>query len=514
MAMMRRAVGPISALIQGSDEARALAKALAQWLLTQASLPSSAPPAPPPAPPSSPVSLPVFALMSMAESRPAARPANSIVETKQQPSNASRATHASQPPLRLIAKRCRLKAEACELHVRIRREPNSGRFGLGPTLKPAFDSLIANAKELPQCYLWVFSKAERQPPDDRLQVIADAYRALADAADLVQSLEVAARPKCPYMPDAINALAEAQSAVRVALLETWLTKADDDQHDAFEWLRDKALSQQWYIPRFMRLDDLADPLLAKDLQARVGAIGAADRADTQRRKTERLLLERIRYHRSKIDKSAGTEGEHDFSVIASAVAELIAAGWPPSDRRIRDALGATVVRAFPVELEVAATVRRALSYAAEAMNANTNASAAQAERDEVAPAPGGAAEWSPAVLRVRELLQGRTIVVVGGDKRNDAVGRFEDAFGATVEWVEIREHASPLPARAVIQRPGIALVLVLVRLAGHQHVSSTKGYATEARVPFVHLPRGYNPEQVAAAIIGQVGDRMGLEPRA
>jgi hypothetical protein len=51
-------------------------------------------------------------------------------------------------------------------------------------------------------------------------------------------------------------------------------------------------------------------------------------------------------------------------------------------------------------------------------------------------------------------------------------------------------------------------VLVLIKLTGHLHADEAQRYARAAGKPCVYLPAGYNPEQVAEALVQQAGERL------
>jgi hypothetical protein len=117
--------------------------------------------------------------------------------------------------------------------------------------------------------------------------------------------------------------------------------------------------------------------------------------------------------------------------------------------------------------------------------------------------------WSDDVLRVRALLDGGQIVVVGGEPRRDAIERMVDAFALDgVVWPELTEHGTAEPMRAPIANPRTRLVVVLIKLTGHEHAERARDFARQASVPFVHMPAGYNPEQIAAEVLRQASAQL------
>ena len=63
---------------------------------------------------------------------------------------------------------------------------------------------------------------------------------------------------------------------------------------------------------------------------------------------------------------------------------------------------------------------------------------------------------------------------------------------------------------APIQRPNTAVVLLLIKLTGHQHADEARDYARRAGVPCISMKSGYNPEQVADAVLEQAAEQLGL----
>lgn len=52
------------------------------------------------------------------------------------------------------------------------------------------------------------------------------------------------------------------------------------------------------------------------------------------------------------------------------------------------------------------------------------------------------------------------------------------------------------------------MVVVIIKLTGHLHAEEAREYAEAAGKPCVLLSGGYNPEQVAMAILAQVSERL------
>ncbi|MCH7603778.1 MAG: hypothetical protein IIB54_13525 [Planctomycetes bacterium] len=117
--------------------------------------------------------------------------------------------------------------------------------------------------------------------------------------------------------------------------------------------------------------------------------------------------------------------------------------------------------------------------------------------------------WSDRVARVRKMRWGRQGVIIGGEARIEASERIKEAFGlSNVVWVRLTEHGSGQSMRAPIERPETALVLVLIKLVGHHHAEEACAYAHASEKPFVYVPAGYHPEQIARAVMDQASGQL------
>jgi hypothetical protein len=394
--------------------------------------------------------------------------------------------------LALIEQRCLLKADSCRLFIErraARGDPERERGLVG-----RMNEMIDRAKAAPNCFLWVFWRERTQPDDGALRTIAGCYEALGRAAELMRTFDEQGEAVSPeHAQRAFELLAEADSAMRVALEDTWLTSPDVDQDEAHLWLRHETSVRRVFVSRHMRIDDPADPARHAELMERITLLRTEAADAVGRAKETAEAIKRIRYHARQIPEK--NEPAHDWGKIASALGRLEELGVPPTDRRIAEALDPVATGPPPPRADL--LLSRALQAAASSVRMD----------DRAAPKP--VKDWSNRVMQVRELLRDRRLVVIGGERRPDAIERFEVAFGLReCEWVELSEHGSSESMAAPIRRPDTALVLVLVKFSGHLHVDEAKQYARDAGKPVVLLKAGYNPEQVAEAVLDQVGDRL------
>src|SRR5262249_33295846 len=133
---------------------------------------------------------------------------------------------------------------------------------------------------------------------------------------------------------AMRLAAEAQSALRVTL-DTLNGPLDPEQGRVFFWLRSTTQARRVYVPRFLRLDDLADPGAVRDLQRRFDALrtSAHERRDRERRQSKRLDCFR---HHVRAIRNGSMDVDGHWQRLATVLDELIADGMPPSNIEIRD----------------------------------------------------------------------------------------------------------------------------------------------------------------------------------
>jgi hypothetical protein len=415
------------------------------------------------------------------------------------PDNTRDAVDETGIDLAMIERRCRLKAESCR--VLVDRRAALGDPLVEPPLVDRIDAMIAQAKAMPDCFLWGFWRQRTQPDDAALRAIAQCYDALAHAVAVARMVEgLGDRVQDDHHREAMQLLAEADSALRVALEQTWLTTPDVDQDEGHRWIRRECVRRRTYVPRFMKLDDPADPADAGDVIRQADELHQEIADHASRLKQIDEGLKKIRYHCRRLGDRDDPDPHH-YHKIAEAVSALVELGVPPSDRRFRRALDLQTAASFPPDLATPAAVASVLDRIIDWHEATANAAPETAAKD--------TRPWSGQVRQVRSLLAGRTVVIVGGEPRTGAGNRIKDAFDlADVVWVRLTEHGTGKSMQAPIARPETALVLVVVKLAGSVHAEEASGYARDAGKPCVFLKAGYNPEQIAEVVLQQASEQL------
>ncbi|MCC7388748.1 MAG: hypothetical protein IT431_08250 [Phycisphaerales bacterium] len=397
--------------------------------------------------------------------------------------------------LQLIAFRCGLKARACRTFIERRAAaPDSAEEA---RLISEIQREIDTARDTTGCYLWMVNRQQVQPPDATLEIIARWYDALGAAASLMTDVDDSPTAGRAEVAETMQLLAWATAGLREVLTETWLTKPDLDQDDSHAWLRWETKSRTVLVLRHMRLDNPPAPESIGELEA--GLRGLRQRVEEKTRRSTEVhkLCNKVRYHADMLSTERSTEPHHDWARIEAALGELERHSLTPDDDRV----AALFEELVDGELQPPQDAPR--SHAAITVARSLVAAANET------PAEGPERRWSERVARVRRLLEGRRMVIVGGERRGDAIDRLCAAFGlADIDWVELAEHASGLPMRAPIQHDDTALVVVLIKLAGHLHVDEARRYAKAARKPVVMLKAGYNPERLALAVLNQASDQL------
>ena len=401
--------------------------------------------------------------------------------------------------LPLIEARCRLKAEASRWAYQ-RRQLTSAQAEFRTEIEPRDRQLITQAKQLPDCFLWMSHPSAPVPsnPQDWM-MLAGSYEVLATATGALRRILEDEEESRDSFEKGVNLLAEAQSALRIAVTRLGGPPTDHDQARIFGWLKSVALDRQIFIRRFMRLDDPGSPETWENLQERVTEFESAWENTRGKKSLRKKLLGRIRYKLSHLSGADSAEASHHWTAIAQDVEALIADGLPPSNLELREML-LPFVESFP---ELASmpkgfqlTVREIDRYLASMAAAESNSEAALE------------GVVSDQVSRIASLMAGKTAIIIGGDRRPHAAAALEKAFQlAELIWIDTRAHESVSSFEPYVARPEVCLVLLAIRWSSHSY-GEVQDFCRQHNKPLVRLPGGYNPNQVASQILDQGSDRL------
>lgn len=395
--------------------------------------------------------------------------------------------------LHMIEDRCRLKAQGARwANARNRRLSEGADFRT--EIEPRDREIIDHAKGLPDCFLWMNHPNGPNPEDpSQMDDVAGCFEVVATAIDLVRRLLDQPDEDRAMFEQALDLLAEAQSALRAAIFAID-GSPDRDQQKIYNWLRTTTVQQQVFIQRYMRADDPADPKSWPDIDARVQKLDELVEFDRQKDKRQQARIKKVRYHANRISGGGGTE--YDWRKIAETLDEMVADGVPPSNREVRELL-LPIADDLPDLEEVPSGFERVLRELDRFL----------ATRASLTDGDSGP-KLAPEVKAAAQLLQGTAVVLIGGDRRPRAQEALQETFGLKeLDWIETREHQSLEPFESHVARSDVSVVLLAIRWSSHSF-GDVKQFCDRYGKPLVRLPAGYSPNQVAVQVLQQCSDRL------
>ena len=399
---------------------------------------------------------------------------------------------ADEVELAQIEARCRLKAEGVRWAATRRLLIDEGakfRWDVAPS-----DREIHARARAARCNLWMNVPGFRVPELAIADRLAGCFEALADAVALVRGTLAASEARRDFVQPSLDVLAEAQSALRVAI-DHLDGPTDADQVKVYTWLRETAARNRIFIRRHLRLDDPADPSSLSGIKKRIETLKAKFDLGCQRAKFRRSRMKCLRYHARLIAEGSG--GIHDWVKVADAVGELVSDGIPPSNVELREIV-------IPI-----------LDDMPELNDVPEGFSLALRETDHYLASRTAAADVAivsvptPEVIKVAGLLNGKGVVLIGGNRRPGAHDALKSALGLTeLVWITTKEHESVEQFEPLVARPDVALVILAIRWSRHSF-GDVKRFCERYGKPMVRLPGGYGVNQVAAQIIAQCSGQLG-----
>ncbi len=518
-----RLLGAVGRRIDGDPELRALLGALVGRLIAEA--PASTPPAadaggaPAVSPAAeapersvSPAAVAVPAPSKPAEPRATREAIEALVQAFDQRGAAEGRgeTPAPAPPPAGFAfdelrQRVVVKLDAVRTARRRAAEMARGG-GVGPRWE-WFADVIDRARRLSGCFLWMTQQHHERVSADDWQTLESCYTAVLRALDLTRdALEDGAGETGAHLPAVLQLLAEAQSALRVQCLR--LSATDSDQEEIFRTLKELGLSRSIFIPRWMRLDDPADPAAMDELLDRIDDHAGRLAAARQRASLVKSGLNRIRYE---LQRLAGQEADapERWGKVFAQTDELLEAGLPATDARLAKLLAPWIAALPPVgdvprspgvELVLAPLVAEA------ARGPEEDADDDQEEDEDAGESAAGAVR--PEVEAVRRWVAGGSLVLIGGERRANRAAALEEAFGLSeLKWIATRPHESPTGFEPAVARDDVRAVLLAIRWSSHSY-GEVRQYCEKYGRPLVRLPAGYGVNQVAAQLVDQLRIEM------
>lgn len=405
---------------------------------------------------------------------------------------------AQRVDLETIATSCALKADAARWMRERQRLLSQGKT-MPTELAAQKWKLIEHAQTLPECYLWMLHQEPAATVDPALyDNLGNCYEACAMIGGLLDKLLANERQSQPALLQALSLAALAQATLRNAI-QLIDGGVDADQRKLYQWV--EAAHSQYHLQmrRYTRRSKEANPALAATLVQQVYDL--IDKLNTQRKRqnTQRRLWRNAQTLAQAIQAQPDTVPALEWQQLETAIAALVGGGVPPSSVELRtlllpllDLLPDTLEQSKPFGL----VLREIDHFLAQ-------------ETDDGLPAAETA--LSADVLRVRELLQGESVIFIGGERRLAAEAALCSAFGLQ-ELIWLAGHDQTYTAfEPYVARTDVSVVILALRWSRHGF-GQVKEYCDRYDKLFVRLLSGYNPNQVAHAILNQIGAR--LEQRA
>jgi hypothetical protein len=114
-------------------------------------------------------------------------------------------------------------------------------------------------------------------------------------------------------------------------------------------------------------------------------------------------------------------------------------------------------------------------------------------------------EASAEVQKVADLYKGKTMAIIGGDRRPHAYEALKSAFCLKeLIWISTRDHESTDIFVPYISGSDVDVVLLAIRWTSHSY-GNVKELCDKFGKEFYRLPAGYNPNQVAHQILQHRG---------
>ena len=197
-------------------------------------------------------------------------------------------------------------------------------------------------------------------------------------------------------------------------------------------------------------------------------------------------------------RAAREAADEHCRLLMRLVTEIMARGIRPGDPRLRDLL-LPIAGRFADLLDVPKHFQSVLQVVCRH----------QMERRRRSKQARSTRTPTPMVLAAAKLLEGRSIVMIGGQRNPSAERKLQDAFGLkSFYWIETRKHQSLRGIESTIGRADVAAVALLIKLSSHSFGPQIQKHCQRLGTPLVRLKAGYNPNQVAKQILKQCGERL------
>lgn len=407
--------------------------------------------------------------------------------------------------------RLQIKAETCEWIIRKHLADQTGSTEEQKQLDLQMQKLREKAKPLGGGdVFWVCQPQARNRNEDLIRRLGRCYQNASRATNCVlRVMYPDEKRRTPQrLHQAFSLLAEACSALKVAI-RGLRPKPDTDQDALFHWIRYQTESERVFLQRYMRIDDDADPEQWSELRARIETFENFLDEPEQARRLRKQTFNVLDYHLKKILHDSGDDSafQNHWKKITKSVEDLVnEQGVEPDDPSLRDRF-IPILDRLPEQMEMSENLRKVFQSIDDYLSSQEEKKVAESDTTTDTPI-----QWSSLVLRVREVLENKSILVIGGAQRPGALMKLKQAFGLTeVYWPKQTEHVtSAYDFEHWVAREETGLVLLAIRWSAHGY-NDIQYFCKQYDKPLVRLPGGYHPNQVAEQIFRQAGRKLGLD---
>lgn len=286
------------------------------------------------------------------------------------------------------------------------------------------------------------------------------------------------------LSQALHMLAKLQSAMRAAASP----HEDDRQVSVYRWLFQTAKEQSIFINRHMKIDDPADPARFPEWVEQIKAV---------RRKLDAPRRLAKLFHKIEHELKLSVVDPDAWDAVFRGIEDLIGTEkLAPSHIQLRETLMPHLDH-LPVDLTPPECVQQVL-------RAIDDYVCTLEQRQADVETPQG--QQNPEVEELAQWLQGRAVVLIGGEVDQHAKARLERTFGLSeLIWLAAHHEHSVERFAAPVQRADVALVMVVIRWMSHGHGDVIQ-YCEPAGKPLVRLLGTTNPNRVAHDVLSQCGD--------
>lgn len=333
------------------------------------------------------------------------------------------------------------------------------------------------------------------------------YTNLGAAAELAAHVWGDASASAVSRRETALLLAEAHSALNALSRKAGEHWGNASSHAAHEWLKSAAQTPDVGYLHYMRLDQPADPEAHAGLAERI-EISRREHSVPGTREADRDAARKRAEHHGRIlrknlknrEQYADEDRIREIAAVLRAGEQYLELGGTLSNKEVRAlvslALGA--LREGEERPPGCERIEEDIEREQEEQDERSAQEVLRTKRPRAAE-----------VSRAAKLVEGRVVVLIGGDPRPSQKELLERELAPReLRWVASRPTDASSRFEPHISRKDVDLVLHVIRWTRHGHTAAVGAACRTYEKPYVRLQGGVNPSTVAHAIIEQAGERL------